>query len=138
MPVARIAATRTRTSRGCAMPNNDKKRSRRATACDRTGEAERVRAGTQRGSRRKIGESFITELYQDWQRHGKAAIAAARKSYPTGYLRLVGSLLPKTLDVEEDALDKLTDVELDALIAGLQTILAAAGKSEATATETPD
>ena len=49
----------------------------------------------QRGSRNKIGEAFIDALYKDWQKHGKTAIQTARDKYPTGYLRVVSSLLPK-------------------------------------------
>jgi hypothetical protein len=91
----------------------------------------------QRGSRNKIGEAFIDALYKDWQKHGKTAIQTARDKYPTGYLRVVSSLLPKTFDIEDDALDKLTDEELDALIADLQKVLGAACKSGKAAKEAP-
>src|SRR5262245_40149591 len=54
--------------------------------------------GRPRGSRNKLGEAFVTDLFEDWQKHGKSVIAFARAEDPVAYLKVVASVLPKQLD----------------------------------------
>jgi hypothetical protein len=44
-------------------------------------------------------------------------IKTVREKRPDAYLKVVASLLPKQLDIEDDAFDGLTDEQLAALIA---------------------
>src|SRR6202043_1908615 len=48
--------------------------------------------GRPRGSRNKLGEVFITQLYTDWLEHGEAGMAAVRTQKPDAYLKVVASL----------------------------------------------
>jgi hypothetical protein len=73
--------------------------------------------GRPRGSRNKLGEVFITQLYTDWLEHGEAVIAAVRTQKPDAYLKVVASLLPKQLEIKEGTFDGLTDEQLAALLA---------------------
>ena len=73
--------------------------------------------GRPRGSRNKLGEVFITQLYTDWLEHGEAVIATVRMAKPDAYLKVVASLLPKQLEIKEGTFDGLTDEQLAALIA---------------------
>ena len=57
-------------------------------------------AGRPKGSRNRLSEDFIAALYDDFQNHGSAAIAACRAEKPEVYLRVIASLLPK--DVNSD------------------------------------
>ena len=65
--------------------------------------------GRQQGSRNKLGEQFIADLYADWQQHGMAALAVARKEKPADYLKVVASILPKDIKV---SLETMSDGEL--------------------------
>jgi hypothetical protein len=69
--------------------------------------------GRQRGSRQKLTEKFLTDLEQDWRKHGKAAIEKAREAEPMQYCTMVGRLLPKHIDANLNV--GLTDQFLNAL-----------------------
>jgi hypothetical protein len=73
--------------------------------------------GRPKGSRNKLAEAFLEALHADFQAHGAAAIEAARTESPLGYVRVVASLLPQKLEVNQVAGD-LSDDELLAIIRG--------------------
>lgn len=58
-------------------------------------------AGRPRGSRSKLAEAFLADLLADYQAHGRAAIQACRLKSPDVYLRIVGALLPREIEVHE-------------------------------------
>jgi hypothetical protein len=80
-------------------------------------------AGRPRGSRDKLGQAFITQLYADWIANGAAVIEQVRIEQPAAYLKIVASLFPEQLEVEDDIFDGVTDEELAALIAYAQNAL---------------
>ncbi len=53
--------------------------------------------GRPRGSRNRLGESFLQELYADWIAHGKDAIRKVREEMPHVYLKVVASLHSQAL-----------------------------------------
>src|SRR5258707_6493818 len=87
-------------------------------------------AGRPRGSRNKLGESFITELYVHWIENGAKAIVEVREKQPAVYLKIVASLLPKQLEIKDDAFDGLTDEQLAAFIAHERAALGLGAESE--------
>lgn len=74
-------------------------------------------AGRPKGSRSKLGEAFLTDLLEDWQANGKAAIQKTREEKPADYVKVVASILPKQVEIKEDLFDGLTDEQLAAIIA---------------------
>lgn len=70
-------------------------------------------AGRPKGSRNKLGEQFVADIYADWQKHGVATIELVREKKPDAYLKVVASLLPKELNVRVSELEDLADKELD-------------------------
>ncbi len=94
-----------------------------------------IGGGRPRGSRNKLGEAFIDDMYADWQAHGVAVIAKVRDEKPDQYLKVVASILPKELNVNVNEVDSLTDDELieriRALDAAIRPYLALAGEGEA-------
>ena len=58
--------------------------------------------GRPKGSLNKIQSLFYDDLYADWESHGNQAIEDLRLSSPTKYCHLVASILPKTIEVDED------------------------------------
>jgi hypothetical protein len=74
--------------------------------------------GRPRGSRRKLGESFLNTLYEHWTQHGANAIARLCQEKPDIYVKLVVSLLPDKFDIPEvDPMEGVNMEELDAIIA---------------------
>jgi hypothetical protein len=51
--------------------------------------------GREKGSRNKLGEHFIKELYAHWQQHGVSVLDRVQHDDPSTYLKVVASLLPK-------------------------------------------
>jgi Family of unknown function (DUF5681) len=69
-------------------------------------------AGRPKGSRNKLSEDFVAALYDDFQHHGSAAIAACRAEKPDVYVRVIANLLPKDMTIKVQQLDDLTDDQL--------------------------
>lgn len=90
--------------------------------------------GRPKGSRNKLGEQFLDDMYADWQAHGVEVIAKVRDEKPDQYLKVVASILPKELNVNVNEVDSLTDDELieriRALDAAIRPYLALAGEGE--------
>jgi hypothetical protein len=80
-------------------------------------------AGRPKGSRNKLGEAFLADLYADWVENGAAAIKKARETRPEVYLKVIASILPKQLEIERDPFDGVTDDQLAALIAAARNAL---------------
>ena len=55
-------------------------------------------AGRPKGSRNKLSEEFVAEVYADWCEHGAAAIQTMRETRPDVYV--VASLLPRQVQAE--------------------------------------
>jgi hypothetical protein len=77
--------------------------------------------GRAKGSRNKLGEAFIADLYADWQDHGKEAVAKVRAEKPDAYLKVVASILPREIKVTTE--QDLDDAELDRRIRQLAAAL---------------
>jgi hypothetical protein len=56
--------------------------------------------GRKTGSRNKLGEAFIADLYNDYLENGADVIAAVRESDPVAYLRIISHLLPQKAEVD--------------------------------------
>jgi len=81
--------------------------------------------GRPKGSRNKLGEDFIAALAADFETNGETTIAKVRQERPHEYLKVIAGILPKELNVRTTAVEELSDDELAAGIAALQSILAA-------------
>ena len=44
--------------------------------------------GRPKGSRNKLGEDFISAIYEDWTEHGAAVLKQVRQTSPSTYLRV--------------------------------------------------
>lgn len=79
--------------------------------------------GRPKGSRNKLGEQFISDLYEDWQQHGVVTLARVREEKPDQYLKVVASILPKDLNVNINSTDDLTDEQLIERIRSLDSAI---------------
>lgn len=79
--------------------------------------------GRPKGSRNKLGEAFIQDMYENWMENGVSTIETVRLEKPDQYLKVVASILPQQMEIKTPE-DGLTDDQLDALIAAVDTALA--------------
>src|SRR5919201_5475014 len=80
------------------------------------------------GSRNKLQSSFLKALAEDFEQNGAGVIKIARIEKPVEYLKVIASVLPKELVLEQSVLSDISDEELAAHIAFLQRLQA--GKAE--------
>ena len=93
--------------------------------------------GRPKGSRVKLGESFLADLMADWDKHGATSIAEMREKSPADYVKVVAATLPKELNVKVSELDELTDDQLARQLAAVAAQLARAGIGVVEGTVTP-
>ncbi len=93
--------------------------------------------GRPKGSRNKLAENFIRDLFKHWEDNGRAALDAALEASPAQYMRIVASLLPRDINVNvEDPLGHLSDEEVKALLdaarnlAGIDARVGSEGRQE--------
>jgi len=79
--------------------------------------------GRPKGSRNKLGEAFIEALHADFMDHGPTVIEAVRVEKPDQYLKVIASILPKQLEIKNDAFEGMSDDELAALVAAARSAL---------------
>jgi hypothetical protein len=84
-------------------------------------------AGRPKGARNKLGEAFICDMLEDWEKHGAAVIETVRIEDPTQYVKVVASILPKELNVRVSELDELSDDEIERRLNALASQLARSG-----------
>jgi hypothetical protein len=76
--------------------------------------------GRPAGSRNKLQGDFLKALAEDFALHGAGVIKIARIEKPVEYLKVIASVLPKELIVDQGILADLSDDELAQHIALLQ------------------
>ena len=72
--------------------------------------------GRPKGSRNKLAETFLADVYAEWETGGKQAIKKMAKDRSADFCRMVASLMPKELKVNENPFADLSDSELQAFI----------------------
>lgn len=77
-----------------------------------------IGGGRKKGSRAKLGEAFIQDMYEAWQTSGVDVIARVIKDEPAAFLRSMVSILPKEVDVNVNKYDAMTDEQLRAQFLG--------------------
>lgn len=69
--------------------------------------------GRPKGSRSKLTEDYLFDLYEDWKTHGRATIAKVREDKPEIYLQVVSKLIPKDIKIEVPQLQKIVHEIID-------------------------
>jgi hypothetical protein len=76
------------------------------------------------GSRNKLQGDFLKALAADFAEHGAGVIRIARIEKPVEYLKVIASVLPKEIVLEQSILSDLSDEELATHLSLLQRIQA--------------
>jgi hypothetical protein len=58
--------------------------------------------GRPKGSRDKLGQHFVHQLYVDWKQHGAKVLQEVRENRPDAYLRVIAMLMPKQIEADID------------------------------------
>ena len=61
--------------------------------------------GRPKGSKNKLAHSFFDDCYTVWQERGLAALKEMSEMDPASFARLVGSQMPKELDIDATSSD---------------------------------
>jgi hypothetical protein len=56
--------------------------------------------GRAKGSRNKLGEAFISDVYREWQRSGADCLKQMAASDPASFRRMVANILPAEIDAK--------------------------------------
>ena len=65
-------------------------------------------AGRPKGARAILAGDFIKALQDDFKKNGKNVIATVRAEKPDQYLKVIASILPKELSLDDETLNALT------------------------------
>jgi hypothetical protein len=85
--------------------------------------------GRPKGSRNKLGEAFIADMYDAWSRRGMEAIEKTIDEKPDAFIRSVGAILPQQMEIKTME-GELSDEQLDALSAAVDAALAIRAAAE--------
>jgi hypothetical protein len=87
--------------------------------------------GRPKGSRNKLSEEFFRDLCDAWQAFGKPALETMAMLYPAEFVRMAASLIPKEPEaITTPVIERMSNAQLDALIAELQSGLDPAATDE--------
>ena len=79
-------------------------------------------AGRPKGARGKLGETFLNALAEDFAKNGIGVIEAVRQERPHEYLKIIATILPKQMQLEDltprKKAEDLTDDELASIAVG--------------------
>lgn len=76
------------------------------------------------GARNRVQGKFLNALADDFDKNGKQAIVEMREKDPSGYVRVIASLMPKEIEASRP-MAEMTDEELAAAIALVQSTISA-------------
>lgn len=95
-------------------------------------------AGRPKGARSQLTEDFLKDLHADFVEHGKQAIAEVREKDTSTYLRIVASLVPKELTINEGesvverVLSSIPDSQFAGFVEGVRLLAIACQSGEGT------
>src|SRR5262249_921811 len=76
-------------------------------------------------TRSRFANSFVRAMASDFEQYGVSAIKRVRSRYPAIYLKICTMMLPKEIQVKEDAISRLSDEQLDEYLSCVRDLVAA-------------
>ena len=89
-------------------------------------------AGRPKGSRNKLAEALLDDLYAEWQEQGRDAIKKMAEKNPGDFVKVVASTMPKLVGFDSDPLTALSDAELREILEFLDKEIAKSKEPPAT------
>ena len=83
------------------------------------------------GARNRITNALLTKLADDFDMHGDAVIKIARIEKPVEYLKIVASLLPKELAINDAKVGDMSEEEIAGLLEMVRELRAKTAQAQA-------
>lgn len=94
--------------------------------------------GRPQNAKQKLSDAFLADMLEAWQAKGKDAIDRVIEERPHEFIKAVGAIVPKDINVKASAMDELTDDDVASLIGAVQSaILASPSPAAGSGSETP-
>ena len=89
--------------------------------------------GRPKGSRARLSEDFLRDLYEAWQQRGEEAVTRVMNENPEAFMRMIVRLMPKHLRIEDLTPDRtsMSREQILAKLGGIFNVFAKAGILEA-------
>lgn len=93
--------------------------------------------GRPANAKQALSDSFLADMLSAWQEKGKDAIDRVIRDRPHEFIKAVGAIVPKDINVKTSALDELTDDDIASMLVAVRaTIAAGAGADTSGEAET--
>src|SRR5262245_22536401 len=81
-------------------------------------------AGRPQNARNRLQTKFLHDLADAWEAHGKAAIEIMVKEQPEKFVQVCAALMPKELQITDNAMADMTEEQVYDLIAEVRRLKA--------------
>jgi hypothetical protein len=92
-----------------------------------------AKGGRPIGARNRLTNALLSKLADDFDAHGDAVIRIARVEKPVEYLKIVASLLPKELAINDAKIGDMSEEEIAGLLEMVREL-----RAKTSAAETPN
>jgi hypothetical protein len=94
--------------------------------------------GRPANAKQKLSDSFLADMLAAWQEKGKDAIDRVIAERPHEFIKAVGAIVPKDINVKTSVMDDLTDDDVASLLIAVRSAIltsphAQAGSGDETA-----
>jgi len=87
--------------------------------------------GRPQNAKQKLSDSFLADMLAAWEAKGKEAIDRVIAERPHEFIKAVGAIVPKDINVKTSALDELSDDDLASMLAAVRSTIAASVGADA-------
>lgn len=93
--------------------------------------------GRPQNAKQVLSDAFLADMLEAWKSKGKQAIDRVIEERPHEFIKAVGAIVPKDINVKTSALDELSDDDIASMLAAVRsTIAASAGAAASGEAET--
>src|SRR5438067_11430925 len=72
--------------------------------------------GRRPGTRNRLSQEFLVVLLAEFEAHGAEAVRICRTERPSDFVKIVASLLPREIDIQDNTLADVSDADLESFI----------------------
>ena len=77
--------------------------------------------GRKPGSKQKLADAFVDDMYTAWKTRGRAAIEQVIDERPHEFIKAVASLMPKEVTIRTEIVQELSDDDLTIALIALRS-----------------
>lgn len=87
--------------------------------------------GRPANAKQKLSDSFLADMLAAWQEKGKDAIDRVIAERPHEFIKAVGAIVPKEINVKTSAMDELTDDDVASLLIAVRSAILTSAPAQA-------